>query len=640
MLLDKIVVKVVKIWGEKSVLENDRDEINYHKFLKAVRNSQKVSMEKVALGICCKSEMCRIEAGTRLPDKLVRDRLTARLGISGEEYEEYLLPREYEQWEYRMEIIHCIDRKELGDVKEKIEIYAKTYNSNQVDIQFAEAMRGMVLELQGATEDEILKQIRVALECTVLDVDKALDGAHLLADQELNLIMEYIRLEQVAVSEMELTEWRLKEYDKIVKYIEKSHMDKIAQAKVYSKLACLIVELVLTEYLTEEGLCYALEICTRAVEVLRDAFRLYYFVELNEYRMKLIERIRNYTEGTDKGRELDETYSTSKKWAALLCELYTEHHLPIYMQNDIYLYMETECNNVSEVVRIRRAMMGKSRQKLVGYTGTEKTLMRMELKQVNPLMATVRDALEKVGICAEYRRARIVTSNVDAIRMSQELFVLVNNYRNKEADSCIKKLSECIDMDIPYNEQRIRRQKLVIDRRLRCLDNKMQVEELTDILECTLSLEAVMSDGEKYFTIAEMECISDFATHVVGKVQIRAREILEEECMRGMKKQFNPFDFCVFELIMNRIASIYGNEGKYERSDEIGDKLLKESLRNRRLNALIQCVYNKLWNYQQRTKNVEDSYVNTKLNDAYLLSIIARKSGWVDFLQQKIKELN
>ena len=110
--------------------------------------------------------------------------------------------------------------------------------------------------------------------------------------------------------------------------------------------------------------------------------------------------------------------------------------------------METECNNVSEVVRIRRAMMGKSRQKLVGYTGTEKTLMRMELKQVNPLMATVRDALEKVGICAEYRRARIVTSNVDAMRMSQELFVLMNNYQHKKADFYIQRLYECIDMDI------------------------------------------------------------------------------------------------------------------------------------------------------------------------------------------------
>ena len=101
------------------MLPNDRDEINYHKFLKSMRKAQGVSLENVSLGIYTKSAMCRIEAGGRLPDKLVRDRFTARLGISGEEYEEYLLPREYKQWECRMEIIRCINRKDIVGAEEK-----------------------------------------------------------------------------------------------------------------------------------------------------------------------------------------------------------------------------------------------------------------------------------------------------------------------------------------------------------------------------------------------------------------------------------------------------------------------------------------------------------------------------------------
>ena len=139
------------------MLENDRDEINYHKFLKSVRSAQKVSMEKVALGVCTKSGMCRIESGSRLPDKLVRDRLTARLGISGEEYEEYLLPREYKQWEERMEIIRCIDRKELDGIEEKIGAYEKAYDTNQVDIQFVEAMRFMVMEMKDVYDEELFE---------------------------------------------------------------------------------------------------------------------------------------------------------------------------------------------------------------------------------------------------------------------------------------------------------------------------------------------------------------------------------------------------------------------------------------------------------------------------------------------------
>lgn len=407
------------------MLENDRDEINYHKFLKSVRKSQDVSMDNVALGVCTKSGMSRIENGTRLPDKLVRDRLTARLGISGEEYEEYLLPREYEQWERRMEIIRCINKKDIPGAEEKIDVYGSTYDSNQVDIQFVEAMKFMVLEMNEATEEELFAQVSEALACTVPDMDAALDGAHLLADQELNLIMEYVRLRKEVVPERNLTEWKLKEYDKVVTYVEKSRLDRIARAKVYSKLACFISELILTDYVNDDSLCYALDICSRAIEALRDTVRLYYFVELNEYRMKLIEKL--YERTTEEGcTNFESLYQTSKEWATLLSEMYTENELPIYMENFTYFYTETECNNVCDVIRIRRKMMRMSRVKFCKNICDEKTLYRIEKQEVNPSMAVVRDLLERAGLCAEYKRARVVTSDVETLFLSDKLLVEVN----------------------------------------------------------------------------------------------------------------------------------------------------------------------------------------------------------------------
>lgn len=621
------------------MLENDRDEINYHKFLKSVRSAQKVSMEKVALGVCTKSGMCRIESGSRLPDKLVRDRLTARLGISGEEYEEYLLPREYEQWEKRMEIIRCIDRKELDGIEEKIGAYEKAYDTNQVDIQFVEAMRFMVMEMRGASDDELFEQIGIALECTVLDMDAALDGAHLLADQELNLIMEYVRLKKAATPKRELTEWKLKEYDKIAGYVERSRMDKIAQAKVYSKLACLISELVLAEHATEESLRYALEMCTRGIEVLRDMLRLYYFVELNEYRMRLIEALRDCA-GSDSKTEAA-AYKESREWNRILRDLYKENGISVYMDNFLHLYAETWCNNARDVIRTRRSMMGQSRQKLSGSVCDEKTLMRLELEQGGPSMVTVRDLFERIGLCAEYKRARVVTSNADILYLSREMFDELDKRKHAEAMQYIKEITNYIDMDIACNEQEMKRQELLIMRREQSLSNSSQTELLTDILECTLSIDALMSPGEKYLTRTELACVHDFAAYTEGKEQVRSREIMEEMCSKALElDEFECNKVYIYELIMTEMACIYGDEGSYEKSDKVSNKLLKESLRTKRMNSLTECIYNNLWNYQQNMEEKNDDYILQVLRNAYLLSDLAKDDGWKDFFQQKLNGLS
>ena len=149
-----------------------------------------------------------------------------------------------------------------------------------------------------------------------------------------------------------------------------------------------------------------------------------YFVELNEYRMKLIDTL-----GDSFSDEYKELYKTSKEWANLLDEMYKENELPTYMENDTHFYAETECNNVCRVIRIRRAMMGLTRDKFCGNEGEVKTLARIEREEKNPTMATVRLMLDRCGICAEYKRASVITSDVEVINLSNKLFPVT--FRNK-----------------------------------------------------------------------------------------------------------------------------------------------------------------------------------------------------------------
>ncbi len=617
------------------MLENNRDEINYHKFLKSVRKSQKVSLEKTAFGVCTKSGMSRIEAGTRLPDKLVRDRLTARLGISGEEYEEYLLPREYEQWLLRMDIIRCINKKDIDGAEENLKAYEDKYNENCVEKQFVEAMRFMIYEMKGYSDEVLCTQAYTAMICTIPDIDAAFKGAQLLADQELNLIMEYVRLYVPKIPENNATEWKLKYYDKIANYVVSSSMDKIAQAKVYSKLACLVSELVLAKYAKEESLRYALELCTRAIEVLRDRYRLYYFVELNEYRVKIIEKLDDSTD------EVEELSRTSKEWAKVLSKLYIENDLPIYMENYTYLYTETECNNISDVIRIRRKMMGLPRRMFSGQCD-ERSLLRIENGEVNPTMAIVRDLFERMGLCAEYKRARVVTSDRDAMQLLLDLMIEINTSKFEKAHQTHKELYNKIDRDIIYNEQELKRMEVAILRGLGRISKDEIRELLIDTIECTLSLKNFFEAEEKYLTANELECIHNFLMFTDGKEVDKIKLFCEDICANLM--EINEFEIsCLtkYEMILHECAYFTGNAEEYIKSRLISRKLLKESLRNRRLLFVTNCEYNELWVYQKLAEvngqMVDNKYVHDSLKRCLLLSDISKKEDWKKFFQQKLQ---
>ena len=626
------------------MLANNRDEINYHKFLKSMRTSQNISLEKLGLGIYKKSAMSRVEAGERLPDKLVRDRLTARLGVSGEGYEEYLLPKEYTQWECRMEIIRCINHKDISAAEEKITAYANTYKSNTVDVQFALAMQFMVMEMKGCSEEELYVQICKAIDCTILDKDKALDGLHILADQELNLMMEYVRLRKEVVPENDLTEWKLETYKKIAAYVKQSRLDKIAQAKVYSKLACFISELILHVYEDEEHIRYALKFCNRAIEVLRDTVRLYYFVELNEYRMKLLERLRVYVKDEEEIKKLNRHLRRSSEWAKLFHELYTENELPVYMENFTHLYTETECNDACEVIRIRRAMLGLTREKMVGCACVDRTLLRIEKKECNPTMAVVRELFDRVGLCAEYKRARVITSDAETLQLSYRMVVEITTGKFLRALKTREILCDKLDMNIAFNEQEMKRAEGFILNKLERISMSEFSNMLMEALEYTLAFDTIMNKTDIYLSRGELSCIQNFALLTDGEIAQICRNYLTDICLELLqKKELESARLGVYEIIMDQCADYLGNIGRHKESREISRKLLKESLRNRKLLYLTNCEYNQLWNYQKIMQidnaTVDNQYVYKSLNRGLLLSDLSKRDDWKQFFQQKISHI-
>ena len=615
----------------------DRDEINFNKFLRSVRKSQKASLLKTTYGVCTKSEMSKVEKGTRLPEKLVRDRLTARLGISGEEYEEYLITKEYVQWQARMDIIRSINKKDVEATEEKIDAYEKLYTHNNVQKQFVATMRYMLYEIKGYDYKKRLKQMEIAMKYTVPDLEAAFSGCQLLADQELNLIMEYISLCDRSVVEENLPEWKMKYYKAIDNYVQKSYMDKIAQAKVYSKLACHVCELVFVYFKDEENMRYALDLCTRAIEVLRDTVRLYYFVEINEFRIRLMKTL------NIENLEENEEYQDSVAWTELFHELYEENDIPTYMQNFTYLYTETECNDVSEVVRIRRQMMGLSMNKLAAKSSSERTICRIENREGNPQLETLRDVLDAVGLCGEFHRARVVTTNAEAMRVSEVLCKQMNFGEYDKAVETHKILGELLDLSIAFNYQEMKRSEALILRGLKKIEVEKHCSLLKGILEDTIDFENLRHVEEKYFSRIETYCIQNLVGIKKGDDTGICKDFLEQECEKFIKMdELEASRFCTYEMIMYCCANYLGNNKAYVKSVEITRKLLKESLRNRKAVYLTNCEYNELWTKQklleEENKSIDNKVVLDSLTRGLLLSKLTRRTNWKNFFQQKLDE--
>lgn len=616
---------------------NDRDQINYHGFLRALREMHQVSQKCVSKGICTVSGMNRFENGNRVAEKLMRDRLTARLGISGETYEDYLLPKEYVLWEHRMRIIKAIEKCDFKRAKCELADYEMMKGLNRINLQFVEAMRFMLLMLENASEEELSCCVQKAVKCTVSNVKKALDGEHLLADQEINLIAEQMRLCPPKKVVRNINEWRITEYEKLIAYMDNSHWEDLQKAKVYPKVTYYICKCLLEKETTEAELRRGLELCYTAIELLRDTSRLYYFIELTESRRELATRLMEYPLDNDERIKLQEMLEENNSWERVFKDLYAEYKVKTYMTDFCYLYYETECHNMVEVIETRRNMLGLSRVKLGEGICSDKTIIRFEREGRNPTVELVRRLFEKMGLCAEYRRAKIITTDAEVLEIyDNELVKSINDVDITIGLKSISLIKSKINMELPYNKQEMMR----MENYLLYNDGRISIcqfiEGVTKALEYTVNLPVLINNSKKYLTMVEMICIYDLAFSVETENSKGCIKIIEEMCNNAMRKGIDTAKIALHVLLMERFASKLGDEKKYQESSEMSDKIMKECLMHYRMEEMSNLFYNKVWNYQQEGI-WNSSLILQKLQKCVILSQIAKKYNTAAFFQRKVE---
>ncbi len=593
---------------------------SFGEVLKELRIERGIEPEVLAEGLYVSNMLELIEDGKRTPDRLMRDRLFDRVGVSVDDYEVMLGCIEYDKWLERQRIVESFLHDDEPLAERLVEEYADNNDmDNKLDKQFYLFMRAQLMHMRGGEECELARIYDEAVKLTVPQVDIRPIKDMALASQEINFILEY--------SYYNRSDDFIPICEELLEYIENGNYDVHNKSKIYPKLVYYMYRRFRQDMdngkkATKSMLIKYLKLCNNAIEILRDSERLYYVIELLEARINIItELLDKYSCSEKKKAEYIELVKESQAWHEVYYDLYSGGKVSVYMDTDVHLYVEGEAHCINDVIRIRRKMLGWSVEKLAEGVCSVRTIRRIEGKKSSPQREEVSELFEKMGLPYELHRTDLITMSYEAKRLKEKLDSYALKKEYKKAKECIEQIEALIDMSIPLNQQTVLSIKLANEKGNKLITGEEYEKGVKQALECTISYDNVISDKEKYFTNAELECIHNIA---MVRANWKDNELMyiQKEMMELLEKKAPIHSYIIiYEFIMRTIASYLGNIGEYEESDILSQHVLELCLMCRRTRIVKACIYNNVWNNKMRNNRTKyNSAEKETIDKAILIS--------------------
>lgn len=603
-------------------------ENRFGEYISKLRTAKGISLEQLSDGLCDFSLLSRFERGEREPEKLLQNRFLTRLGVVPENYENFMYYKEYCRWEKRQGIIHKILDEQVEEAKVLLEEYHQNYDMEEsLEQQFYLAMLAQIRRYEGCTDEELASLFEQALALTVPEIDTRSFRNRVLSLEELNLLLEYRYCRPRGVS--------LQFYEQLLEYIEKMEQTMLAMAKIYPKTVYYYYTTWKNnEEFTTEKAVRMLELCDKAIEILRNANRMFYMWELFCMKEELTPKLGS---GVYQSVEYAASVEECRVWRETLEELYREYGVTIAMYEFCYLYVESENYCIGDVIRIRRKMLGLSQERLSEGICDSRTVSRLERHIRRPQKEIVQQLFDRLNLSTELCRKELVTDSQEAIEKYEELRRQVNNRNYEQVESLFEEIEKLISMKNASNAQSVIRNMYINNYNQGKYSNTEHIDKIKEILSYTIPYEAVMNAKEKYLTNTEIECIQS----IVAKIDWSFSEM--QECVDILTSLYDylkiPAYYArMYEFVMLTIASKLGDKEKYRESNLILKNICSMSLINRRMRALDRVIYGLLWNKEQEGNKVVLKY--NELEKCINLCKLTRKKNSQVFYENKITQKN
>lgn len=604
--------------------------------VRKAREIQHITLEDLCKGICSFSMIGRIERGERYPDKELRDRILARLGVCSDGYENFLFQEDYLVWKRKQGIVNAIEKSNYEAAENLLKYYDEAGETDKLGMQFSLVMRAQIMQKQNEAHERIARLCEEAVKLTVPDIDCRAVGELCLSVQELDMILEYERYchpERLA-----------SRCEEILTYIKSDMFDIYSYVKIYPKV---VYYLYISTPEAERDWTRTLRLCNDGIEQLRTAGRMYYLWELLEIKKEGVTKLLHQV-GDSKGaitrQTLENIVKTTADWLDALDFVHNLCETHRRMESSCYLYQQKEAYCISDVIRRRREMLGLTKKKLCEGVCSEKTIGRLEANKTKPQLAVVRQLFEKMNLSGEYQRWQIVTDDVRAFPIYDELGRCINDREFEKVEILLHKLESYISMENPINKQfrsRVEVHLAVGENRITKIEAR---EQLKKVLEYTIPYQSALKQGEKYLTNAEIMCLLNIIVYFkevqIGPIFYMLKDLCEQmEHDDGISEHI-----ALWETIMTNIASIFGSIGEYSISNTLGMKNIKECVYCYRMNILVANLYSIIWNFGEcRKKSIptNEGYQEKEyLEKCLLLCQLNKNTCKEAVVQRRLQELN
>lgn len=263
-------------------------------------------------------------------------------------------------------------------------------------------------------------------------------------------------------------------------------------------------------------------------------------------------------------------------------------------------------------------MLGLTKKKLCEGICSEKTIGRLEANKTKPHIEVVRLLFEKMNLSGEYQRWQVVTNDVRAFPIYDEIGRCINNCEFERTENLLKDLENYISLKNPINKQFKERVEVHINLGRGMIGKTEARESFNRILQYTVPFEAAICDKEKYLTNAEILCLLKVIVYTEKAGRNVVFDMLVELCKQMEHDDGITEHIALWEIIMTNVANTYGSIGEFSKSNSISLKIMKECIYCYRMNMLVLDLYIVTWNNSECKKNniptdegyQEENYLN------------------------------
>ena len=578
--------------------------ITFHSFLQAIRKQKHVGLDVLGMGLCSASFLSRIESGDRKAPYLLRECLMGRLGISGENFHEYLQPREYEAWRLRQEIISNFLCDETETAEGNIEDYGRLYGDDDtisrqfylyVKAEIGGCIAGDPLSVRELYREAVLCSMGHLLEDFSQNIENAL-----LSIQEYCVLVKYIanELDSCDSADKKTAGDNLKKLCRIMDKVEKDTSDSDMAAKIYA-MAVSFYTKGIRRFFPEDG-SYACEVkdrCFKAIAFLRDSQKTYFIKDLME---ALSDNDCLNAEERALFNELSGYYEVIKS-------IYDDYNLPIQSRNaaSVYALMESGAYAIGDILHTRRKMFGLSQKELCDNICTEKTLARMESGKCAVQDSNFRQLCDRLKLVPDYMHGEIVFDDLNTYEIYRRVKEADNGKNCDELKNNLTKLKDSLDMDIISNKQCWARALNNYRRENEEISDEEYCENVKKLLSLSVGNPDEIDASYVCFTEAEKMLLHNLALRT-GRNKEKYINLIISELKREDADIRIMMYFRVNAFLLSYYASELGNAGRIEESDAISDRIIENGLRINSLMYISDNIYNKYWNATQIGRKTSD----------------------------------